>query len=209
MIDILRGEDPAADVEVDEFRFRAMVEARMGAALDGAWDPVAKAANLTEALDRFDVTGPFVLVANGDGVHSTHVFAAGRTDIAAVVLVDPIPLGFQDFFDSAYPDASDHPSWLDLDHDVSDSLGDLGNVPLVLATRAHDPDTGFLSPQFVEGAGLAAAVAIDDFWSSGMAYYEGLSRNSTRIAVQSMWQYILWFDRETVVRTVRSVLPPS
>ena len=51
------------------------------------------------------------------------LFADGRDDFAGIVLVDPMPVGFQDFYDDLLPDLGGHPPWLDLDAAVADFLG--------------------------------------------------------------------------------------
>ncbi|HEX2368832.1 MAG TPA: hypothetical protein VHM94_06315, partial [Acidimicrobiia bacterium] len=62
--------------------------------VEGEAAPAKRAADLNGALTSSGIQGPYVLVASGDGVHSTRLFASGRDDIAGVVLVDPMPVGF-------------------------------------------------------------------------------------------------------------------
>lgn len=83
-----------------------------------------------------------------DGVQSARLFAEGRSDIAGVVLVDQIPLGFGDFYDELLPDLAGHPPWADLEETVA---GDLDDIPLVVI--GHDPTAVFLSRQFIQEAG--------------------------------------------------------
>ncbi|MDH4119962.1 MAG: hypothetical protein OEW30_21480, partial [Acidimicrobiia bacterium] len=97
--------------------------------VEGEATPQKRAADLAEALAASGILGPYVLVANGDGVHPLRLFADGRNDIAGVVLVDPMPVGFPAFLDATLDDAG-HPAWTDLSADLSASLGDLGDVPL-------------------------------------------------------------------------------
>ena len=66
--------------------------------------PVERAADLTTALETAGLDGPYLLVANGDGVHSTRLFADSGGDVAGMVLVDPMPIGWQDFLDGVVPD---------------------------------------------------------------------------------------------------------
>ena len=63
--------------------------------VEGEATPAKRAADLDEALTSSGIQGPYVLVASGDGVHSTRLFASGRDDIAGVVLVDPMPVGLR------------------------------------------------------------------------------------------------------------------
>ncbi len=107
-----------------------------------------QAADLEQALSQAGISGPYVLAAAVDGVHAARLFADGRDDIAGMVLVDPMPVGFQDFYDDLLPDLAGHPPWLDLDAEVSQSLDGFGNVPLIVVEQ--DPDSVFQSGQFVE-----------------------------------------------------------
>jgi hypothetical protein len=144
--------------------------------VEGEASPEQRAADLTAALADSGIPGPYVLVAAGDGVHSARLFADGRSDIAGVVLVDPMAVGFQAFLDAEL-DRPGHPPWSDLNG--SESLGDFGRVPLVVI--GHDPESVFLSPRFIEGFGNTAAHAINDFWQQGLAFYSGLSTDSRRL----------------------------
>ena len=97
---------------------------------------------------------------------------------AGIVLVDPMPVGFQGFYDDLLPDLAGHPPWLDLDAEVSASLDGFGDVPLTVIEQ--DPECGFLSPGFVQGVGREAAQSVDSYWQDGLAFYERLSSSPDR-----------------------------
>ena len=75
--------------------------------------------------------------------------------MGGIVLVDPMPVGFQGFYDDLLPDLAGHPPWLDLDAEVSASLDGFGDVPLTVIEQ--DLNAVFLSPGFVQGVGREAA----------------------------------------------------
>ena len=139
--------------------------------LEGETTPQQQAADLEQALSDAGLSGPYVLAAAVDGVHAVRLFADGRDDIAGIVLVDPMPVGFQDFYDDLLPDLAGHPPWLDLDGGASQSLDDFGNVPLTVIEQ--DPDSVFQSRQFVEGFGREPAEAVNTYWQDGLAWIRG------------------------------------
>jgi sugar lactone lactonase YvrE len=176
--------------------------------------PETRAADLDTALAGAGITGPYVLAANGDGVHAARLFADGRDDVVGIVLVDPTPVGFSTFLnqqlgtDDGDPSNDGHPPWNDLDPAVSDGLADFGDAPLVVI--GQDPNATYLSPNFVEFAGEEAATAINDFWQSGLDFYEGLSTNATRTTTAGEADiYILWNDHQLVVDHILDVIARS
>lgn len=119
-----------------------------------------------------------MIVAAGDGVHSGRLFAAGRDDIAGILLVDPVPVGFGSRFDRLLPDFG-HPSWLGLDPARAALLGDFGDIPLVVI--GQDPNAVFLSRRFVSSAGRSAAAEVSRAWQEGLDFYVRLSGNSRSV----------------------------
>jgi len=172
--------------------------------VEGEASPEQRAADLTEALADTGLPGPYLLVAAGDGVHSARLFADGRSDIAGVVLVDPMPIGFQTFL-NAELDEPGHPPWADIDPTVSQGLDDFDSVPLIVI--GHDPETVFLSERFVEGFGETSAQAINTYWQQGLASYAGLSTNSRRIvAAGTGLEMIIWDRPDLIVNAVLGIL---
>jgi hypothetical protein len=174
--------------------------------VDGEASPAQRAANLDEALIEAGITGPLVLGANGDGAHAARLFADGRDDIAGVVLVDPMPIGFQHFLDEQTGGAG-HPPFTDLAPETSASL-DFGEVPL--AVIGHDPEKFFVSPQFIEGFGQQIAEAINTYWQDGLAFYRGLSTEmSTRVAAGTGFHMVIWDQPDLVVEEVLNIIRRS
>jgi hypothetical protein len=173
--------------------------------MEGEATPQQRSADLNEALTEAGIPGPYVLVAAGDGVHSTRIFADGRDDIAGVVLVDPVPIGFQDLFDELYPPDSGRPSWLDLNPAVSESLDDFGRVPLVVI--GGDPEAVFLSQHFIDGEGRERAESLNGAWEDGLAFYAGLSTDSRSVVADGTGQHmVVWNQPDLVVEEVLDVL---
>jgi pimeloyl-ACP methyl ester carboxylesterase len=176
--------------------------------VQGETTPEQQAADLDEALGEAGIAGPYLLVAAVDGVHAVRLFADGRDDIAGVVLIDPMPVGFQDFYDELLPDYSGHPPWLDLDADVSASLDTFGSVPLVVIEQ--DPQAVFLSPNFLESPGGEAAEAVNQYWQDGLAFYSGLSSDArSLVADDSGLDMIIWDQPDLVVEQVLELADPS
>lgn len=146
--------------------------------VEGETTPAQRAADLTKALDESGLPGPYVLVGAGDGAHSVRLFADGRTDVAGVVLVDPMPLGFGTFYDDLLPGWG-HPPWHDLDESESVALGDLGEIPLTIIDQ--DPSAVFGSNRFIAGTGRENAAALDEYWQDGLGFYRSLSTNSSLV----------------------------
>lgn len=145
---------------------------------------------LASLLEASGVQGPYVLAAALDGVHSSRLFAEGRDDIAGVVLVDPIPVGFQELYDRLLPGWG-HPPWMDLDAGVSDGLAGWGDIPVVVIQQ--DPDRFFLNSIVVDEIGEETATELLDFYQDGIAFYAGLSSDSSVItAPGAAFDGILW-----------------
>ena len=173
--------------------------------VQGETTPQQQAADLEQALSQAGISGPYVLAAAVDGVHAARLFADGRDDIAGIVLVDPMPVGFQDFYDDLLSDLAGHPPWLDLDAEVSQSLGSLGNVPLIVIEQ--DPDSVFQSRQFVEGVGPEAAEAANAYWQEGLAFYAALSTDSRSvIANGSGLDMVIWDHPDLVIGQILDLL---
>ncbi|MGH8959106.1 MAG: hypothetical protein ACRDVK_10600 [Acidimicrobiia bacterium] len=171
--------------------------------VEGEASPEQRAADLDQALIEAGIVGPFVLVANGDGVHVTRLFADGRGDIVGVVLVDPIPVGFQTFLDEQTEEAG-HPLFADLDPEISARL-DFGDVPLVVI--GQDPEKVFLRPQFIEGFGPERAQAINTNWQNGLAFYRGLSTEvSSLVAAGTGLHMVIWDQPDLVVEEVLDLI---
>jgi hypothetical protein len=165
--------------------------------VEGESSPQMRADELAEALDEAGLVGPFVLVAAGDGVHATRLFADGRDDVVGMVLVDPMPIGFGGFLDAVEPGGSSHPEWADLDEMTAEGLGDLGDIPLTVI--GHDPERVYLSPDFVNFFGVETAEAIAQNWQDGLDFYAGLSTNSTELVATGSGVMIAWDDPDLVV----------
>ncbi len=171
---------------------------------DETVEPIQRAEDLAVDLDAGGIAGPYLLVAAGDGVHTMRLFAEGRTDVAGVVLVDPIPLGFGPFYDDLLGDPG-HPPWLDIPPSLSESLIGFGSVPLVII--GQDPKAAYLNERFVEFAGETDAEALNARWQEGLAFYEDLSSNSRQIVARgSAMTAIVWSQPGIVVRQVLDVL---
>lgn len=171
--------------------------------VEGETPPQEQATDLGQALAEAGISGPLVLVASGDGVHAARLFANGRDDIAGVVLVDPMPVGFGDFLVEQTGD-SGHPPFVDLDSATSAEL-DFGRVPLVVV--GQDPEKVFLSPQFIAGFGLETARAVNDYWQDGLVFYRGLSTEvSSRVAAGTGMHMVIWDHPELVVEEVLDVI---
>jgi streptogramin lyase len=163
--------------------------------VEGEASPQQRADELEEALLEANLAGPFVLVANGDGVHTTRLFAEGRTDVAGVVLVDPMPVGYSAFLDHELGGGG-HPPFADLDSGISETL-EFRSVPLVVI--GQDPHAVFLSPEAVDGLGLAQASEMNDYWQAGLAFYAGLSSNSRSVQASGTGMHMLVWDSDDLV----------
>jgi pimeloyl-ACP methyl ester carboxylesterase len=183
--------------------------------VEGDSTPQQRAADLAEALTEYGIQGPYLLVAAGDGVHTIRIFSDGRDDVAGVVLVDPMPVGFQTLYDAALPGWG-HPRWTDIDAALSGRLDGFGRVPLLVI--GQDPERTFLHPGFRQGGccdasgasrtGVSEEVArrLNDAWQAGLAFYAGLSADSTTVtAAGSAFDLILWEQPELVTDWVLQV----
>ena len=172
--------------------------------VEGEANPAQRAADLSEALTEAGISGPFVLVANGDGVHATRLFADGRSDIAGVVLVDPMPPGFQTLLDRETGGAG-HPPWADLEPSESAALDDLGNAPLVVI--GQDPPSVFLSSRFIGAFGDGPAERINDYWQEGLVFYAGLSTDSRSVtAAGTGMERVIWDRPDLIGQEVTNLL---
>lgn len=166
--------------------------------VEGDRSPAQSSEDLSRALAIAGIPGPYVLVAAGDGVHVTRLFADGRDDIAGVVLVDPTPVGFQDAYDVLVPDLAGHPPWPDLDPDVSAGLGDFGDLPMTVISQ--DPDAVYLSRRFVTAVGRDLATQVNQLWQDGMTFYADLSASSVIVVAENTgMDAILWSSSNLVV----------
>ncbi|HEY5890936.1 MAG TPA: hypothetical protein VIW94_09585 [Acidimicrobiia bacterium] len=172
--------------------------------VEGEPTPEERASSLVAGLEESGLSGPFVLVAAVDGVHSARLFAAGRSDIDGVVMVDPVPVGFPAFYDERLPGWS-YPPWLDLGSSESAALGDFGDAPLVVIRQ--DAEATFLSDGFVVAAGRDAAEDINDYWQQGQDFYESLSTDASSVtAVGLGFDSVVAINPELVVSVVLSML---
>ena len=172
--------------------------------VEGEATPQQRAMDLEEALTEAGISGPFVLVATGDGVHATRLFADGRDDVAGVVLVDPSPTGFQQVIDESLPNAG-APPWADLDANTSTSLDDFGDAPLTVI--GQDPKAVFLSDGFVSTNGEETAQVLNDAWQDGLAFYSGLSTDSRSMMAEDTGMHmVIWDLPDLVVGEVLGVI---
>ncbi|MDP9494804.1 MAG: hypothetical protein M3P87_06135, partial [Actinomycetota bacterium] len=172
--------------------------------VEGEASSEQRAADLGEALTEAGITGPYVLVAAGHGVHSTRLFADGRDDIAGVVLVDPVPVGFQDVFSEALPSEPGSPEWVDIDPAVAVSLSDFGDAPLVVI--GGDPEAVFLSQRFVNSFGRETAETLNNAWQDGLAFYAGLSTDTRSVIADGTGIHmIVWNQPDLVVEEILNV----
>ena len=168
-------------------------------------ETAARPGGQASALQSAGIPGPYELVAAGDGVHTVRVFADGRDDISGVVLVEPMPLGFQAFYDDMLGEGG-HPPWLDLEPSASDSLPGFGSVPLVILS--HDPSAVFLTDRFVEYAGEETAQAVSEYWEDGMDFYAGLSTNTRRVVVPAAgMEGVIWSRPDLIVEAIVESAP--
>jgi pimeloyl-ACP methyl ester carboxylesterase len=171
--------------------------------VEGETTPEQQAADLQAGLTEAGIEGPYVLVAAFDGVHATRLFAEGRDDLTGVILVDPIPVGFQDFYDGLLPGFG-HPPWLDIDSGVSASLDGFGGLPLRIVEQ--DPESVFLSQRFVEGAGREAAETVNDYWQEGLDFYAGLSSDSRSVVAPGTGlDMVIWDQPDLLIDLIISV----
>ena len=172
--------------------------------VEGEATPQQRAADFDEALSEAGISGPFVLVATGDGVHATRLFADGRDDVAGVVLVDPSPIGFQRVMDELLPDAG-APPWVDIDSGTSASLDDFGDAPLTVI--GQDPEAVFLSDGAVDAYGDETAQALNNAWQDGLTFYAGLSTDSrSMVADDTGMHMVIWDLPDLVVGEILGVI---
>jgi pimeloyl-ACP methyl ester carboxylesterase len=164
--------------------------------VEGEATPQQRAADLEEALTEAGISGPFVLVASGDGVHATRLFADGSDDVAGVVLVDPSPHGFQQVMDELLPEAG-APQWADIDSSSWASLDDFGDAPLTVI--GQDPESVFLSDGFVSTYGRETAQVLNDAWQNGLTFYAGLSTDSRSMVARDTGMHMVIWDRPDLV----------
>lgn len=171
---------------------------------DDLAEPQQRAADLLRDLEGLNIAGPYLLVGAGDGVHTVRLFANGRTDVVGIVLVDPVPLGFETFYANLLADAG-HPPWLDIPMATSDGLAGFGSTPLVVI--GQDPDATFQSDAFIDFAGRTVADALDNHWQEGLAFYQGLSTDSRPVTARGSAMFmIVWTEPDVVIRQVLELL---
>jgi hypothetical protein len=162
--------------------------------------PSDRATDLASALDGAGISGPLLLVTAGDGVHATRLFAEGRDDVVGILMVDPVPVGWDEFLTSvvvaAGGDPDGAPDGADLDPAVSAGLDDLDATPLVVI--GQDPRAVFLSESFVEAYGDGAATA-SQYWQDGLAFYAGLSTDSRTVVADGTGLHMIVWDRSDLV----------
>lgn len=169
--------------------------------VQGEASPAQRAADLEQALIAGELPGPYVLVAAGDGVHTIRLFAEGRSDISGVVLVDPMPIGFQTAYDALVPSLSGHPAWSDIDPELSSDLDDFGDIPLVVI--GQDPEAVYLSRRFTSTVGRDVGESANQLWQDGLAFYAGLSTNSkSLVAGGTGFDGIIWDQLGLVVQHI-------
>lgn len=161
-------------------------------------------ANLLTALAAHGIDGPYLLVANGEGVISTRFLASELNGVVGVVLVDPLAPGFREWFELNLPDRVPEsvPPTPDMSH-----LPDFGDVPLVLI--GHDLDLTFSSPGAAEALGSAAnAEALDRLWRDGQDFYLGLSTDSKMVTAEDSFAgfQVVWQRPDLVVDVVTDAL---
>jgi hypothetical protein len=163
-----------------------------------------RADDLAIALAKAGISGPYLVVAAGDGVHTARGFASSRDDVAGMVLVDPTPVGFQSFYDATLPGWG-HPPWDDIEQEISSAFGHLGSIPLTVIRQ--DPNAVWLSDMFVDAAGRDSAQKINEFWQEGLDSYEGLSTDAKSIiAKRSGLDRLIWDRPDLIVQAVTSVV---
>jgi hypothetical protein len=107
--------------------------------------------------------------------------------------------------DSLFAPDSRTPTWLDLDQAVSDSLDDFGDHPLVVVEG--DPEAVFLSQNFINGQGRERAETLNSAWAAGLAFYAGLSTESTSVVADGTGLHmVVWDQPDLVVERVLDVL---
>ena len=175
--------------------------------VDGEASPQQRADDLGSALVEAGISGPFVLVAHGDGANALRLFEDGRNDVVGIVLVDPAPVGFQDSIDEMLP-SSGSPPWVDMGVETSQALGDFGEIPLTVIEQ--DPDAVFLSREFVSAFGDDTANDLNGIWQDGLAFYAGLSTQSQRVvATDTGLHMVIWDQPGLVESEVLEMLDPS
>ena len=143
-------------------------------------------------------------MANGDGVHTTRLFADGRSDIVGVVLADPMPIGFQTLLDEETGGAG-HPAWLDLEPSESAGLDDFGDAPLVVI--GQDPQYIFGNPDFIDLFGTEPSRRLNDYWQEGLAFYASLSTDSRSVTGSGTGMDSMIWDRpDLIVEEVTNLL---
>ncbi|MDH5420285.1 MAG: hypothetical protein OEY55_00615 [Acidimicrobiia bacterium] len=164
-------------------------------------EPEQRAADLARDLDALSITGPYMLVGAGDGVHTVRLFVENRSDVVGVVLVDPMPIGFESFYDSQIGD-SRHPPWLDLRTELSDSLTGLSSIPLVVIGQG--PTAVYGAEKFINYSG---GTEVRDFWQDGLSFYESLSSASRSVtSANNGLTGIVWNEPDLIVRQTLSLV---
>jgi hypothetical protein len=158
--------------------------------------------NLVAALARNQIPGPYLLVAAGNGVHTTRYLASGLSDVAGVVLVGPIPMGWNEWFEENLPGTLPDPV---LPTPTFDGVGDFGDLPLIVID--HDRDLTFRSEEAAEAFGSAEnAEAADELWEQGIEFYAGLSSAGRIVVAEGSGGGVVWDRPQVVVDAVRVIL---
>ncbi|MDH3192757.1 MAG: hypothetical protein OEM40_00420, partial [Acidimicrobiia bacterium] len=124
-----------------------------------------------------------------------------RSDVVGVVLVDPMPIGFESFYDSQIGD-SRHPPWLDLRTELSDSLTGLSSIPLVVIGQG--PTAVYGAEKFINDSG---GTEVRDFWQDGLSFYESLSSASRSVtSANNGLTGIVWNEPDLIVRQTLSLV---
>jgi hypothetical protein len=143
------------------------------------------------------------VVAALDGVHSTRLFASGRSDVVGAVFVNPIPVGFPALYEAVTSDTG-HPPWVDLDPAVGSTLEGFGDAPITVISQ--DSLDSFLNPAFVRFAGDAGARTLDNAWHVGLQGYASLSSRSEIITSSSAFDMTVWQEPELVAAQIARVV---
>jgi streptogramin lyase len=164
-------------------------------------DAVAKVDNLERALVEFGLEGPYVLVAHGTGVASTRLFAEGRSDVAGMILVDPVAAGFTDLLERLLPGQA--PEIFQMD-DLD--LGDLGDIPLWVI--GQDLSISFENESFDERSGSepGTGAELGGAWREGLSFYAALSTNSRSATAFGSNHMVIWETPNVVVDAVLQLI---
>jgi pimeloyl-ACP methyl ester carboxylesterase len=177
-----------------------------------------QAADLHELLRVAGEPGPYVLVGHSFGGAEAVAFAARFTDeVAGLLLLDATPVGWPDavcavpddgseaaagFRDTcaAISDPEKNPERVDATAAFAqvDSLGALGDRPLIVASRGDLSHPGLAA--WID-AGLARE------WTDGQAHWASLSSAAEVVTVRDTSHYIQLDQPRVVIDQILSLLP--